>query len=243
MRFGFPRLSIAHGRFRLRYQQLYRYRSSVRHAGSIGHAGGRAAPAQHELLLDYVPNHTSDRHPWFIEARASRFSAKRDWYIWRDPAPGGGAPNNWRSQFRRLRLGMGRASGQYYYHAFLKQQPDLNWRNPHVRAAMFDVLRFWLDRGVDGFRVDVMHRIVKDDEFRDNPFNPRCRPGMSPYRELLPTYSSDVPRCMKPSNRCAPVVEEYDDRMLVGEIYLPVNDWWPTMAQAAAARICRLISS
>jgi alpha-glucosidase len=176
-----------------------------------------------KLLLDYVPNHTSDRHPWFIEARASRFSAKRDWYIWRDPAPGGGAPNNWRSNFGGSAWEWDDASGQYYYHAFLKEQPDLNWRNPDVRAAMFDVLRFWLDRGVDGFRVDVMHHIVKDDEFRDNPFNPQYRPGMSPYRELLPTYSSDRPEVHETVEQMRAIVEEYDDRMLVGEIYLPVE--------------------
>jgi alpha-glucosidase len=176
-----------------------------------------------KLLLDYVPNHTSDRHPWFIDARASRTSAKRDWYIWRDPAAGGGAPNNWRSNFGGSAWQWDDASGQYYYHAFLKEQPDLNWRNPEVRAAMFEVLRFWLDRGVDGFRVDVMHHIVKDHEFRDNPYNPQFRPGMSPYRELLPTYSSDRPEVHETVEQMRAIVEEYDDRMLVGEIYLPVE--------------------
>ncbi|HEX2931022.1 MAG TPA: alpha-amylase family glycosyl hydrolase, partial [Candidatus Binatia bacterium] len=135
------------------------------------------------LLLDYVPNHTSDRHPWFIESRATRSSAKRDWYIWRDPAPGGGPPNNWRSNFGGSAWEWDEKTGQYYYHAFLKEQPDLNWRNPGVQRAMLDVLRFWLDRGVDGFRVDVMHHLAKDTDFRDNPRNPDFRPGMSPYRE------------------------------------------------------------
>ena len=176
-----------------------------------------------KVLLDYVPNHTSDRHPWFIESRASRANDKRDWYIWRDPAPGGGAPNNWRSNFGGSAWQWDPGSGQYYYHAFLKEQPDLNWRNPQVRAAMFDVLRFWLDRGVDGFRVDVMHHIVKDQEFRDNPFNPQFHPGMSPYRELLPTYSSDRPEVLETVEQMRAIIEEYDDRMLVGEIYLPVE--------------------
>ena len=176
-----------------------------------------------KILLDYVPNHTSDRHPWFIEARASRANPKRDWYIWRDPAADGSAPNNWRSNFGGSAWQWDEASGQYYYHAFLKEQPDLNWRNPQVRAAMLDVLRFWLDRGVDGFRVDVMHHIVKDQEFRDNPYNPQFRPGMSPYRELLPTYSSDRPEVHETVEQMRAIVEEYDDRMLVGEIYLPVE--------------------
>jgi len=105
------------------------------------------------LILDLVPNHTSDRHPWFVESRASRASAKRDWYIWRDPKPGGGAPNNWRSEFGGGAWEYDAATGQYFYHAFLNRQPDLNWRNREVRAAMYDVMRFWLARGVDGFRV------------------------------------------------------------------------------------------
>jgi alpha-glucosidase len=103
-----------------------------------------------KVLLDYVPNHSSDRHPWFIDARSSRHSAKRHWYIWRDGAAGGGPPNNWRSNFGGSAWQWDEATGQYYYHAFLKEQPDLNWRNPEVRAAMLGVLRFWLDRGVDG---------------------------------------------------------------------------------------------
>jgi alpha-glucosidase len=176
-----------------------------------------------KLLLDYVPNHTSDQHPWFVESRSSRQSAKRDWYIWRDPAPGGGAPNNWRANFGGGAWELDKETGQYYYHAFLKEQPDLNWRNPEVPRSMLDVLRFWLDRGVDGFRVDVMHHLVKDTEFRDNPANPDFKPGMSPYRELLATYTADLPEVQEIVALMRDVVEEYDDRMLVGEIYLPVE--------------------
>ena len=104
------------------------------------------------LLLDFVPNHSSDQHPWFVESRSSRTSPKRAWYIWRDPAPGGGPPNNWISDFGGSAWEWDAATSQYYLHAFLRQQPDLNWRNPAVVAAMTDVLRCWLDRGVDGFR-------------------------------------------------------------------------------------------
>ena len=176
-----------------------------------------------KLLLDYVPNHTSDQHPWFFDSRSSRNSARRDWYIWRDPAPDGGPPNNWRANFGGGAWERDGKTGQYYYHAFLKEQPDLNWRNPEVRRAMLEVLRFWLERGVDGFRVDVMHHLVKDTEFRDNPPNPDWRPGMSPYRELLATYTADLPEVQEIVAQMRGMIEEYDDRMLVGEIYLPVE--------------------
>jgi alpha-glucosidase len=175
-----------------------------------------------KLLLDYVPNHTSDRHPWFIDSRSARSSPRRDWYIWRDPAPGGGPPNNWRSNFGGGAWEWDEKTGQYYYHAFLKEQPDLNWRHPEVQRAMLDVLRFWLDRGVNGFRVDVMHHLVKDIEFRDNPRNPDFRPGMSPYRELLTTHTADLPEVQEIVALMRGVIENYPDRMLVGEIYLPV---------------------
>jgi alpha-glucosidase len=176
-----------------------------------------------KMILDHVPNHTSEQHPWFIESRSSRTNPKRDWYIWRDPAPSGGPPNNWRSNFGGGAWDFDEKTGQYYYHAFLKQQPDLNWRNAEVQREMLSVLRFWLDRGVDGFRVDVMHHLVKDTEFRDNPPNPDYRPGMSPYRELLTTYSVDLPEVQEIIAMMRGVIEEYDDRMLVGEIYLPVE--------------------
>ena len=109
-----------------------------------------------KLMLDFVPNHSSDRHPWFVESRSSRDNPKRDWYIWRDPAPDGGPPNNWISDFGGSAWEWDEATGQYYLHAFLKEQPDLNWRNPEMREAMLDVMRFWFDRGVDGFRIDVL---------------------------------------------------------------------------------------
>jgi alpha-glucosidase len=176
-----------------------------------------------KVLLDYVPNHTSDQHAWFIESRASRESAKRDWYIWRDSRPDGGPPNNWRSNFGGGAWEWDRKTGQYYYHAFLKEQPDLNWRHPAVQEAMLDVLRFWLDRGVDGFRVDVMHHLAKDSEFRDNPPNPGWRPGMSPTREFLATYTADLPEVQDIVAKMRQVLDAYDDRMMVGEIYLPVE--------------------
>jgi alpha-glucosidase len=176
-----------------------------------------------KLILDYVPNHTSDQHPWFKESRASRSSAKRDWYLWRDPAPGGGPPNNWLSQFGGSAWEWDPACGQYYYHAFLKEQPDLNWRNPEVRAAMFDVLRFWMRRGVDGFRVDVLWHLVKDDQWRDNPPNPDYRPGDPPHLSQIPLYNTDRPEVQELITQMRCVVDEFPDRVLIGEIYLPVE--------------------
>ena len=169
-----------------------------------------------KVILDFVPNHTSDRHPWFLESRSSRDNAKRDWYIWRDK------PNNWLSNFGGSAWEYDEKTGQYYLHLFLKEQPDLNWRNPAVKAAMFDVLRFWLRKGVDGFRVDVMWMMIKDDQFRDNPPNPGYRVGLPPHTRLLPVYNSDRPEIHDLVAEMRAVVDEFADRVLIGEIYLPV---------------------
>ena len=176
-----------------------------------------------KVLLDFVPNHTSDRHPWFLESRASRGNPKRDWYIWRDPAADGGPPNNWLSEFGGSAWAFDAASGQYYYHAFLAAQPDLNWRNPQVRAAMHDVLRFWLKRGVDGFRVDVIWHLIKDDQFRDNPPNPGFRDTDPPHRRLLTLYSADRPEVHDVIRELRGVIDEFPERVLIGEIYLPIE--------------------
>jgi len=176
-----------------------------------------------KLILDYVPNHTSDQHPWFIESRSSRHNAKRDWYIWRDPAPDAGPPNNWLSHFGGSGWQLDTNTGQYYYHSFLPEQPDLNWRNPQVREAMHDVLRFWLARGVDGFRVDVLWLLIKDDQFRDNPPNPNWRAGDHPNSRMIMLYSADRPEMQQVVAGLRSVVDEYEDRVLIGEIYLPVE--------------------
>jgi alpha-glucosidase len=177
-----------------------------------------------KVILDYVPNHTSDRHPWFIESRASRMSAKRDWYIWRDAKPDGSAPTNWTSEFGGSAWTRDAATGQFYYHAFLREQPDLDWRNPEVVAAMLDVLRFWLDRGVDGFRVDAIHHLIEDADFTDNPPNPTWREGRSPARKFLRTHTMDHPEVHDAISRMRAVLDEYsDDRLFVGEAYLPID--------------------
>jgi alpha-glucosidase len=176
-----------------------------------------------KVILDLVPNHTSDQHRWFKESRSSRQNAKRDWYIWRDPAPDGGPPNNWLSNFGGSAWEYDRHSGQYYYHAFFAAQPDLNWRNPQVRAAIYDVMRFWLQRGVDGFRIDVIWHLIKDDQFRANPPNPAFREGEPPHHAVLPLYTADRPEMQEVIAEMRRVSDEFTDRVLIGEIYLPID--------------------
>ena len=181
-----------------------------------------------KVLLDFVPNHTSDRHPWFIESRSARDNPKRDWYIWRDPAPNGGPPNNWISDFGGSAWEWDVATCQYYYHAFLKEQADLNWRNPAVQVAMYDVMRFWFDRGVDGFRIDVLWHIVKAADFPDNPPNPGYQPAMGDMHRVLQLYSTDQPEVHRIAADMRAIADSYGangggERVLIGEIYLPVD--------------------
>ncbi len=175
------------------------------------------------MILDFVPNHTSEQHPWFLESRSSRDNPRRDWYLWRDPAPGGGPPNNWLGNFGGSAWEYDAATCQYYYHAFLKEQPDLNWRSPGVRAAMYDVLHFWLERGVDGFRVDVLWLLIKDDQFRDNPPNPAWQPNQPGIDRLLQRYSADRSEVHEVVAEMRAIVDAYPGRVLIGEVYLPVE--------------------
>lgn len=132
-----------------------------------------------KVIIDMVPNHTSDQHEWFVESSSSTDNPKRDWYLWHDPAADGGPPNNWVTHFGGPAWTLDEASGQYFCHLFLPEQPDLNWRNPEVLAAFEEVLTFWLDRGVDGFRIDVTQGLVKDETFRSNPELRPLTDGMS----------------------------------------------------------------
>ncbi|MGK6353739.1 alpha-amylase family glycosyl hydrolase [Sphingomonas sp. DT-207] len=180
-----------------------------------------------KLLLDFVPNHSSSEHLWFKESRSSRDNPKRDWYIWRDPVIGPDGerrpPNNWISDFGGSAWEWDEATGQYYYHAFLKDQPDLNWRNLEVRQAMMDVLRFWFDRGVDGFRIDVLWHMIKHADFPDNPPNPAYTPAMGEMHQLLQLHSTDQPEVHGIATDMRRVADSYPGRVLVGEIYLPVE--------------------
>ena len=176
-----------------------------------------------KLLLDFVPNHSSTRHPWFVESRSSRDNPKRDWYFWRDPAPDGGPPNNWISDMGGPAWEFDSATGQYYLHTFLKEQADLNWRNSEVAAAMTDVLRFWLDRGVDGFRIDVLWHIVKAQGLPDNPPNPDWREGMAEKLRLIQLNSTDQPEAYDFARQFRELADSYGETLLVGEIFLPLD--------------------
>jgi len=176
-----------------------------------------------KVILDFVPNHTSSEHPWFIESKSSRTNPKRDWYLWADPKPDGSPPNNWLSVFGGPGWTWSESTGQYYCHAFLKEQPDLNWRNPEVRAAMYEAMRVWLERGVDGFRVDVLWHLIKDAALRDNPENPHYTPDQTPYNSLLPVYSTDQPEVHEIVREMRALVDRYSERVLIGEVYLPIH--------------------
>ncbi|MDJ0277050.1 alpha-amylase family glycosyl hydrolase [Sphingomonas sp. 2R-10] len=173
------------------------------------------------VLLDFVPNHSSDRHDWFVESRSSRDNPKRDWYIWRDPAADGGPPNNWISDFGGPAWSFDPATGQYYSRAFLPEQPDLNWRNPDVQSAMLAAMRFWFDRGVDGFRIDVQWHMVKHADFPDNPPNPDYREGMGDMHRVLQHHSTDQPEVHAIATAMRRQADEFG-AVLVGEIYLPI---------------------
>ena len=175
------------------------------------------------LIFDFVVNHTSDQHPWFREARVSRQSPKRDWYIWRDAGADGGPPSNWISNFGGSAWSWDGATGQYYLHSFAAQQPDLNYRNENVEKAMHDVLRFWLDRGIDGVRVDAVSRLIKDAEFRDNPWNPAYHPGLPPDEAQVTVYSRNRPEVHGIIARFRRIIDERPGRLMIGEMYLPIT--------------------
>ena len=167
------------------------------------------------VLLDFVPNHTSDRHPLFLEAASARDAPRRDWYIWRDPAPDGGPPNDWQSAFGGSAWEWHEPTSQYYFHSFLKEQPDLDWSNPQVRSAMADVLRFWFERGVDGFRIDVVWLLGKGPEIEPGTsFDDRTRPSK---------LGGDQPAVHDYIEELRGVAEEFGERLLIGEIYLPLE--------------------
>ncbi len=183
-----------------------------------------------KLIIDLVPNHSSDQHPWFLQSRSSRENPRRDWYVWADPGPDGEPPNNWLSVFGGSAWEWDEATGQYYLHSFLKEQPDLNWRNPEVKAAMFDVVRFWLERGVDGFRIDVAHYVMKDPALRDNPPSPRqtktAHKPMGEYDSQLHLYDKGHPDVHQVYRELRQLLDAYSaerPRMAVGEIH--IFDW------------------
>jgi alpha-glucosidase len=212
-----------------------------------------------KVILDFVPNHTSDQHPWFVESRASRESAKRDWYLWHDAvpypwlAPGEDTrpvseqyPNNWSSQFGGPAWTWDEGTGQFYLHSFLKEQPDLNWRNAEVRAAMYGAMRFWLAKGVDGFRMDVLWLLIKDAEFRSNldgavwnADQPETLEIVAEMRAVMeefgdspggssPQLEADSSAALRNDNQKNKGNDNSNrtpsERVLIGEIYLPLKE-------------------
>jgi alpha-glucosidase len=158
------------------------------------------------VIMDMVMNHTSDQHPWFLESRSSKTNPKRDWYIWRD-GKNGGPPNNWQSWFGHSAWTLDPKTGQYYYHYFYVQQPDLNWRNPEVRKAMYDTMRFWLDKGVAGFRIDAISRLFEDPSLHDDPIQPGTNAFGDPNIEHK--YTDNLPEVHDVLKEMRKVVDSY----------------------------------
>ena len=179
-----------------------------------------------KIILDFVPNHSSNRHPWFLESRSNRQNSKRDWYIWRDAKADGSLPNNWGSAFGGPVWEWDEKTGQYYLHSFLKEQPDLNWRNPQVKKAMLDVLRFWMERGVDGFRMDVIGMIMKDPSLRDNPFLEEVPASSdSIYSRQQHLYDQDQDEVHDVIREIRKVLDEYPQRVGIGEVWYELPRW------------------
>lgn len=172
-----------------------------------------------KIMIDLVPCHTSDQHPWFSESRANRDNPKRDYYVWRDPQPDGSPPNNWRSLSGGRAWQLDETTGQYYLHSFLATQPDLNWDNPEVRREMTDVVRFWFDLGVDGMRVDAIWGISKDPELHDDAQNPNYSGDPNQYGAFIHNHCKHGPHFTEYLHELAAVCEEYDDRQMVFEFY------------------------
>jgi alpha-glucosidase len=168
------------------------------------------------IILDLVLNHTSHLHPWFQAARSARDNPKRDWYIWH-PGKNGKPPNNWLGAFGGRAWERDEGTGEFYLHTFLKEQPDVNWRNPELRSAMFEVIRFWLDRGVKGYRFDVINWFLKDDRLRSNPFTFGLPPR--PYDLQQHIYDRNRPENHEIVRQIRSIVNEYPDCMTVGEVY------------------------
>ena len=169
------------------------------------------------ILLDFVPSHTSEKHPWFVESRASRNNPKRDWYIWRDARPDGSPPNNWISEFGGPSWTWDATTEQYYHNTFLPEQPALNWRNREVKSAMANVIRFWYKRGIDGLRVDAVTHIAPNVDAGDNPPNPEWAVHMSPAHSHLQIHSKNTIESYEMVRLMRQVSDEFPDRVLIGE--------------------------
>ncbi|TMV83116.1 DUF3459 domain-containing protein [Thioclava sp. BHET1] len=173
-----------------------------------------------KVIIDQVLSHTSDQHPWFVESRASRTGPRADWYVWADPLPDGAPPNNWPSVFGGSAWEWDARRRQYYLHNFLIQQPDLNVHNPEVQAALLDTMRFWLDRGVDGFRLDTVNYYFHDQKLRSNPPAPKGKdwPPVNPYDMQDHLFSKTRPENIAFLKKMRALLERYEGRAMVGEV-------------------------
>ncbi|MBD0415959.1 beta-galactosidase BglA [Oryzicola mucosus] len=187
-----------------------------------------------KIIIDQVLSHTSDQHPWFIESRADRDNPKADWYVWAAPKPDGGPPNNWLSNFGGSAWEWDSVRKQYYLHNFLISQPDLNFHNPEVQAALLETVRFWLDRGVDGFRLDTVNHYIHDRWLRDNPPSAEALAGTidttNPYGYQLHLFNKTQPENLVFLQRFRRLLNEYEGRAAVGE----VGDEWRSLQTVAA---------
>ncbi len=176
------------------------------------------------ILMDIVPNHTSDQHPWFVDSRSSRAAAHRDWYVWADGTAEGAPPNNWVSSFGGPGWTLDETTGQYYFHNHLESQPDLNWWNDEVRDVFDGIFRFWSDRGVAGFRIDVCNVIIKDARLRDNP---QATADDDLDVQLLgqrSVYNANRPEVHEVLRRWRRLADSYDEpRLLIGETPVPMG--------------------
>ena len=187
----------------------------------IAEAGTRGM----RVLLDLVPNHTSDQHPWFLDSRSSRAAARRDWYVWADPKEDGSPPNNWVSSFGGPAWTPDPETGQSYLHNHLAEQPDLNWWNEEVRAAFDEIIRFWCDRGMAGFRIDVCNVIIKDAELRDNPVATEDDDVEAQLFGQRSVYNTNRPEVHEVIRRWRSLVDDYrEPRILLGETPVPVSE-------------------
>jgi alpha-glucosidase len=184
-----------------------------------------------KVILDFTPNHTSDQHPWFVESRASRDSERRDWFVWEDPKPDGSPPNNWLDSLGNSAWTFDDRTGQYYYHRFLPEQPDINWRNPAVEEETMKTLRFWLDRGVDGFWMDGISNLVEDDLLRDDPMEREQSKGPPGWTEHV--LNSDRPETHHVIARMRKLIDSYPDRVLLGERTCHWGGSWNIMVAAS----------
>ncbi len=174
-----------------------------------------------KVILDFVPHHTSNQHPWFLQSKSRRSNPKRQWYIWSDPKPDGSPPNNWVSFLGGSAWEWDKQTRQYYLHQFAKEQPDLNWHHPDVVMNMLNAMRFWLNRGVDGFRVNAIWLLIKDAQLRDDTPNPDWTPARPILESTRHDRTANQPEVHHLIKKMRAVLDEYDERVLFGEISLP----------------------